>query len=78
MRVLHIVKLDLGTSAFEIAEAYRDFRSLVELCYTTSPVFPLPSNPNAARIEHYIETYKEEFTEELFQWYIEHSTSCRH
>ena len=69
------VRLDLGASAFKIAETYRDFRSLVELCYTTTPVFPLSSNPNVTRIEFYIETYKEEFTEELFQYYIENRGS---
>ncbi|KAI0807541.1 hypothetical protein C8Q74DRAFT_1213431 [Fomes fomentarius] len=54
-------KNDFAEQAFRLAEDYHDFRSL-------SP----QDNPNAARIEAYIEKFKEAFTTELFQWYIEH------
>ena len=58
-----------------MAELYRDFRSLADLCHSTGPIFPLSSNVNAGRIRQYIERYKEEFTDELFLWYTEHGES---
>ena len=58
--------------AFQLAEEYRDFRSLVDLCNSTPPIYPSSSNVNSGRIQRYIEKYKEEFTDELYLWYIEH------
>ncbi|EJD02313.1 uncharacterized protein FOMMEDRAFT_124682 [Fomitiporia mediterranea MF3/22] len=58
--------------AFVLAENYRDFRSLVDLCHSTPPIYPFASNVNAERIKEYIEKYKEEFTDELYLWYVEH------
>ena len=41
------------------------------MCHT-GKVYPPQENPNATRIEAYIERFKEAFTTELYQWYIEH------
>ena len=35
-------------------------------------MYPPQDNPNAARIEHYIQRFRQAFTNELYQWYIEH------
>ena len=58
--------------AFKLAEDYRDFNSLVDLCHSSSPIYPITSNIHANKVEEYIEKYKEEFTDELYHWYIEH------
>ncbi|THH33962.1 hypothetical protein EUX98_g282 [Antrodiella citrinella] len=60
-----------AADAFKLAEDYRDFRSLVSLCHKDK-VYPPQSNPHAMRIQTYVDKYKEAFTTELFQWYIEH------
>ncbi|EIW51716.1 uncharacterized protein TRAVEDRAFT_136690 [Trametes versicolor FP-101664 SS1] len=60
-----------ANEAFKLAEDYHDFRSLASLCHK-GKVYPPEENPNAARIETYIEKFKEAFTTELYQWYIEH------
>lgn len=57
--------------AFDLAENYRDFRSLASLCHK-GPIYPPEDNPNANRIQSYIEKFKDEFTTELYLWYIEH------
>ncbi|KAI0302174.1 Non-repetitive/WGA-negative nucleoporin C-terminal-domain-containing protein [Russula brevipes] len=57
--------------AFELAEKYRDFRSLAALC-NKDLVYPLDQNPHASKIAEYIERFRDEFTDELYQWYIEH------
>ena len=62
---------DFANEAFRLAEDYHDFRSLAALCHK-GKVYPPQENPNAARIEAYIEKFKDAFTTELFQWYIEH------
>ena len=62
---------DFADEAFKLAEEYEDFRSLASLCHK-GKVYPPKENPNAARIEAYIERFKEAFTNELYQWYIEH------
>lgn len=64
-------KLDHAQHAFQLAEEYLDFRNLASLCHTET-VYPPESNPNAARIRSYIDKFKEAFTTELYQWYIEH------
>ncbi|KAK7054841.1 hypothetical protein VNI00_003304 [Paramarasmius palmivorus] len=58
-------------TAFYLAERYRDFSSLAALCHRDT-VFPPEENPNAARIQTYIDHFKEEFTTELYRWYIQH------
>ncbi|KAI0079884.1 hypothetical protein K474DRAFT_1696036 [Panus rudis PR-1116 ss-1] len=57
--------------AFTLAEQYRDFRSLASLC-NKETIYPPHENPHASRIQLYINKFKEAFTTELFQWYIEH------
>jgi len=60
-----------AADAFRLAEDYRDFRSLASLCHKDT-VYPPHSNPNAMRIQTYVDKFKEEFTTELYRWYIEH------
>ena len=70
-------KQDHAQYAFQLAEDYLDFRNLASLCHTET-VYPPEHNPNAARIQSYIDKFKEAFTTELYQWYIEHGTLiCR-
>ncbi|KAJ2920658.1 hypothetical protein H1R20_g16437, partial [Candolleomyces eurysporus] len=57
--------------AFKLAEVYSDFASLVALCHRDT-VYPPENNPNYERIQTYIGRYKENFTDELYQWYIQH------
>lgn len=70
-----VVKYDHTEAAFRLAEEYDDFRSLAELCHSSPPLYPPRENPNALRIQSYIEKYKEEFTTALYHWYIEHGKS---
>jgi len=73
-------KYRFATRAFELAEKYRDFRSLAALC-NKDLVYPLDQNPHASKISEYIERFRDEFTEELYQWYIEHGIGhilCHH
>ncbi|KAF9454530.1 hypothetical protein P691DRAFT_655678 [Macrolepiota fuliginosa MF-IS2] len=58
-------------TAFALAEQYRDFSSLAALC-NRDVVYPFEQNPNAERIQTYIERFEEDFTRELYQWYIQH------
>jgi len=64
-------KVGFAKEAFKLAEDYQDFSSLVALCHRQS-VFPPQDNPEYSRIQGYIERYKEDFTTELYQWYIQH------
>ena len=64
-------KYGFATRAFELAEKYRDFRSLAALC-NKDLVYPPDQNPHASKIAEYIERFRDEFTDELYQWYIEH------
>jgi nuclear pore complex protein Nup133 len=64
-------KYGFATRAFELAEKYHDFRSLAALC-NKDVVYPLDRNPHASKITEYIERFRDEFTDELYQWYIEH------
>ncbi|TFK29976.1 methyltransferase type 11 [Coprinopsis marcescibilis] len=59
-------------AAFALAEQYQDFESLVALCHRET-IYPPENNPNFERIQAYIARYKESFTDELYQWYIQHS-----
>lgn len=67
-------KYGFATRAFELAEKYRDFRSLAALC-NKDLVYPSDQNPHASKIAEYIERFRDEFTDELCQWYIEHGIS---
>jgi hypothetical protein len=60
-----------ASHAFVLAENYHDFRSLASLCHKGT-TYPPEDNPNAHQIQSYIEKFKDEFTTELYQWYIEH------
>lgn len=62
-------------AAFELAEKYQDFASLVNLCHRET-VYPPSENPHYHRIQAYIEKFKEDFTSELFQWYIQYGELC--
>jgi len=69
-------KQDHTQHAFQLAEDYLDFRNLASLCHTET-VYPPENNPNATRIQSYVDKFKEAFTTELYQWYIEHGRlSC--
>ena len=68
------MKHNMVKPAFKLAEEYRDIGSLVDLCHSSLPIFPPEENIHFNKIRGYIETYKEEFTDELYQWYIEHGT----
>ncbi|KAF8163334.1 methyltransferase type 11 [Crassisporium funariophilum] len=58
-------------SAYALAEKYQDFATLVALCHKDT-VYPPQDNPHAERIQSYIQRFKEDFTTELCQWYIQH------
>ncbi|KAF7294905.1 Methyltransferase type 11 [Mycena indigotica] len=60
-----------AAAALTLAEKYRDFSSLVALCHQED-VYPPHKNPNALKIQTYIEKFDEEFTNELYKWYIQH------
>ncbi|CDZ97230.1 Nuclear pore complex, Nup133 component (sc Nup133) [Phaffia rhodozyma] len=62
--ILDLVKIDRSEQAFELAEHHRDFRALVELCNN-------PQIGSSARVQFYIEKFREDFAFELYQWYIE-------
>lgn len=57
--------------AYGLAERYQDFDTLVALCHKET-VYPPSENPHAARIQSYIQRFKDNFTTALFQWYIQH------
>ncbi|SNX83851.1 uncharacterized protein MEPE_02559 [Melanopsichium pennsylvanicum] len=59
-----LVGIGRSDKAFTLAEQYRDFRTLVELCNEAS----LRSE---ARMDRYLETYRESFAFELYSFYIE-------
>ncbi|KAF9476583.1 methyltransferase type 11 [Pholiota conissans] len=70
--VLDILRVSgYAEAAYSLAEKYHDFTSLVALCHRDT-VYPPENNPHAERIHSYIQIYKEDFTNELFQWYIQH------
>ncbi|KAG8747615.1 hypothetical protein FRC10_000157 [Ceratobasidium sp. 414] len=56
---------DQGEDAFRLAEQYRDFRSLAELCNDSKLA-------NDLRTQNYLERYQGDFASELYQWYVEH------
>ncbi|KAH7871806.1 uncharacterized protein C8R40DRAFT_532912 [Lentinula edodes] len=58
-------------AAFTLAEKYQDFSSLAALCHKET-IYPPEENPNFDRIKGYIERFKEQFTNALYRWYIQH------
>ena len=52
---------EFTNEAFKLAEDYHDFRSLASLCHK-GKVYPPQENPNAERIEAYIDKFKDAFT----------------
>lgn len=60
----HLVRLSRTNAAYDLAERYRDFRSLVVLCND-------PSIGSSARLHHYIQKYQEEFAFALYDWFLE-------
>ncbi|KAJ7285784.1 hypothetical protein C8J57DRAFT_1431461 [Mycena rebaudengoi] len=60
-----------ASTAFLLAEKHRDFSSLAALCHQDE-VYPSHKNPNALRIQTYIDRFREDFTTELYRWYIQH------
>ncbi|KAI5123360.1 hypothetical protein M0805_001781 [Coniferiporia weirii] len=68
-----LLKHNMVKQAFSLAEDYRDFRSLADLCHSSPPIYPPSSNIHRDSLVRYIERYKEEFTDELYQWYIDHA-----
>ncbi|KAI0273769.1 Non-repetitive/WGA-negative nucleoporin C-terminal-domain-containing protein [Gloeopeniophorella convolvens] len=64
-------KFGFADRAFQLAEKYHDFKSLAALC-NKDVVYPPEQNPHASKIANYIERFRDEFTKELYQWYIEH------
>ncbi|RUO96661.1 hypothetical protein BC936DRAFT_141655 [Jimgerdemannia flammicorona] len=60
-----LVPIGRTESAFQLAEQFGDFKSLVELSSG------LAQAPSRARIQYYIGKFREEFAYVLFAWYIE-------
>lgn len=58
------VSIDRVNIAYDLAERYRDFRSLVQLCNDPRTGSPL-------RVQFYIERYREDFAFALYTWYRE-------
>ncbi|KAJ3934928.1 MAG: hypothetical protein NXY57DRAFT_593318 [Lentinula lateritia] len=58
-------------AAFTLAEKYQDFSSLAALCHKET-IYPPEDNPNFDRIKGYIERFKDQFTNALYRWYIQH------
>ncbi|KAF8610233.1 hypothetical protein BDV93DRAFT_517387 [Ceratobasidium sp. AG-I] len=61
----NLATYDQGEDAFRLAEQYRDFRSLAELCNDSRLA-------NDLRTQNYLEQYQQDFASELYQWYVEH------
>lgn len=69
-----IVRIGAEDHAFKLAEEYGDYRALTELSYE------IPESQTGAgrnkkdideRVDRYIDTFKEAFAFELYQWWIE-------
>ncbi|KAG5520031.1 hypothetical protein PMAC_001107 [Pneumocystis sp. 'macacae'] len=68
-----LVEIDKLDKSFEIAEKYRDFRTLIELCYETDDK-NTDHNWNdqiVRRINWYLYTFKEKFADVLYRYFIE-------
>ena len=56
-----LVAIGRSDKAFALAEQYRDYRTLVELCHA-----------DQARLDTYLDRYRQEFAFPLYDWYMEH------
>ncbi|QSL66023.1 hypothetical protein MERGE_003160 [Pneumocystis wakefieldiae] len=68
-----LAEIDKLDKSFEIAEKYRDFRTLVELCYEIGDK-NMDYNWNdqvTRRINWYLYTFKEEFADVLYRYFME-------
>ncbi|KAM0753804.1 methyltransferase type 11 [Meredithblackwellia eburnea MCA 4105] len=59
-----LVSIGKVTHAFDLAERFRDFRSLVELCND-------PEHGSKQRTRFFLQKYSEAFAVELYQYYVE-------
>lgn len=64
--ILPLVSIGRQDRAFSLAEKYRDFRTLTQLC-NLSEAF------SQTRINHYLHRYKHSFAFELYRWYLENN-----
>ncbi len=65
MFIRPLVGIGRSDRAFALAEQYEDFRTLVELCNEAQLRSP-------ARLDSYLERYKQPFAFELYAYYLEH------
>ena len=82
--VLHpLLAIGRADRAFALAEQYRDFGTLTELCFAEARAQAKrtkrahPEAPAEVRIERYLDTYGEPFATELYQYYIQHGALRR-
>ncbi|KAG8953559.1 hypothetical protein FRC03_011734, partial [Tulasnella sp. 419] len=50
--------------AYGLAEQYKDFRMLVELCND-------PRTGSKERVKHFLQKYEDDFASKLYEWYLE-------
>ncbi|CAH7685697.1 Non-repetitive/WGA-negative nucleoporin C-terminal-domain-containing protein [Phakopsora pachyrhizi] len=63
--VLGLVKTKRTARAISLAEEQRDFRTLVQLCYTSG------ISGGDRKVKNYIDRFQGEFAFQLYQWYVE-------
>lgn len=61
-----LVEIDRVDEAYDLAEQFRDFATLVYLCEKSA---------DHARVQGYIERFGNAFAFELYQWYIQRGES---
>lgn len=61
---LEVARLGRPNVAYDLAERYRDFKSLVALCND-------PQIGSTVRVGFYIDKYKQDFAFALYQYYLE-------
>ncbi|KAG5437965.1 hypothetical protein PCANB_000311 [Pneumocystis canis] len=68
-----LVEIDKLDKSFEIAEKYKDFRTLIELCYETGDrnTDYTWNDQVIRRINWYLYTFKEKFADVLYRYFIE-------
>mgnify|MGYP001606326282 FL=1 len=64
---VRVVSIDKVSQAYELAERYRDFRSLVELCNDAQ-------HGSEVRVRSFMKKYAEEFAFALYQFLVEKGT----
>lgn len=62
--ILPLISISRSDKAFSLAEQYHDFPTLVQLCTD-------PNLLSSARIDTYLERYKQDFAFELYSYYLE-------